>query len=69
MAGDWKLAMTPENIALLENAREVHAPLCHCVKELGGLRERGGGFFGFFWCAFLFVSLLVGPSWRLRQNL
>jgi len=38
--GDWKLAMTPENIRpLLENAREVHARLCDCVEELGKLGE------------------------------
>jgi len=35
--GDWKLAMTPENIKpLLENAREVHARLC---EDLGRLKE------------------------------
>ena len=40
MAGDWKLAMTPENIRpLLENAREVLARLCDCVEELGRLKE------------------------------
>ena len=38
--GDWKLAMTPENVRpLLENAREVHARLCDYVEELEGLRE------------------------------
>ncbi|KIM35749.1 hypothetical protein M413DRAFT_325892 [Hebeloma cylindrosporum] len=41
--GDWKLAMTPENIRpLLENAREVHARLCDCVEELGRLKEMVG---------------------------
>jgi hypothetical protein len=40
VGGDWKLAMTPENIRpLLENAREVHARLCDCVEELGRLKE------------------------------
>jgi len=34
--GDWKLAMTPENIRpLFENAREC----CACVEELGKLKE------------------------------
>jgi hypothetical protein len=37
--GDWKLAMTPENIRPLENAREVHARLRDCVEELGRLKE------------------------------
>ena len=40
LAGDWKLAMMPDNIRpLLENAREVHARLCDCVEALGRLRQ------------------------------
>lgn len=39
-AVDWKLAMTPENIRLLEeDAREVYSQLCECVDNLGRLKE------------------------------
>ena len=59
--GDWKLAMTPENIRpLLGNA--VHARLCACVEELVEVEGNGGGSLGYFlvyFCSYISSSFSI----------